>query len=246
MAYEERYCAFVDILGFSRLVTGMRGGAIHFETIRGLLQKIYSPYDPQFVGMGNTDFRAQSISDAVAFSTLRTPEGLSVLCAAIRELALALLYQGYFTRGAVCKGLLYHDDKMVFGEALIKAYTLESTVAKYPRIMLTKDVVDDAQNSELKNDFVEHIRQADDGPFYLHVLWRLRMILDLYKDNPMHAGSERSLDYYAIMQRMIQQRFEESVDTPKHFEKVQWFARYWNSSIIRIRNEVGPITGPGL
>jgi hypothetical protein len=29
----------------------------------------------------------------------------------------------------------------------------------------------------------------------------------------------------------IQKKFDESVDNPRHFEKVQWFARYWNESV---------------
>ena len=120
--YEERYCAYLDILDFKTLVEGLRDGTVHFETIRDLLKKIHTPYDERYVGFGDTDFRVQSISDAVAISTRPSPQGLSVLCAALRDLSLALLHEGYFTRGAVCKGLLYHDDNMVFGEALIRAY----------------------------------------------------------------------------------------------------------------------------
>jgi hypothetical protein len=31
--YETRYCAFVDILGFSRLVEGLRDGSISFMAL---------------------------------------------------------------------------------------------------------------------------------------------------------------------------------------------------------------------
>ena len=179
MAYEERYCAFVDILGFSQLIAGLRNNSAEFETIRGVLNKIRTPHDPDVFGTGGTDFKAQSISDAVAFSTLPTIEGLSILVGKLRELSVALLYQGFFTRGAVCKGLLHHDDQMVFGEALIAAYTLESTVVKYPRIMITKDVVDDALHSDKAKEFSEFIIPAEDGPSYLHVLWQLGMILGI-------------------------------------------------------------------
>ena len=120
--YEERYCAYFDILGFRELIANLRNGAIRFETIRDLLRQIHSPYDPEIIDFEHCDFRIQSISDAVALSTKRTIPGLSMLCAALRELALAALHAGYFTRGVLCKGLLYHDETMVFGEALVRAY----------------------------------------------------------------------------------------------------------------------------
>jgi hypothetical protein len=165
--YEERYCAFVDILGFRGLIAGLGDGSVQLDTIRKLLSQIHEPHDPRFIGLGDNDFQAQSISDAVALSTRLTASGLSSLFDTLCRLSLALLYEGYFARGALCRGRLYHDPKMVFGDALVNAYTLESQVAGYPRIMLTKDVVRDAVGSNLKSYFFDHIKQADDGPFFL-------------------------------------------------------------------------------
>jgi hypothetical protein len=36
--------------------------------------------------------------------------------------------------------------------------------------------------------------------------------------------------FQSIRER-IQERYEESMDTPKHFEKVRWFAQYWSDVI---------------
>lgn len=242
--YEERYCAFVDILGFREIMGALGTGQLRFERVRELLQEVHSPYDPQIIDFKHCDFRAQSISDAVALSTKPTLAGLEMLLASVRQLTLALLHEGYFARGAVCKGLLYHDASMVFGEALVKAYKLESEVARFPRIMLTKQVVDDMRLSEKKDELEEHIKQAADGPYFLHVLSRLRMLLDLIRSNPL--GPEPDLRFFAHIRTQIQLRFSEAADDPRHFEKVQWFARYWNESIIRIRNDVDRIVGAGL
>ena len=105
MAYEVRYCAFVDILGFSKIIAGLRNNPAEFEIIREVLKKIRTPHDPEVFGIGGSDFKAQSISDAVAFSTLPTIEGLGVLVAKLRELTVSLLARGFFTRGAICKVL---------------------------------------------------------------------------------------------------------------------------------------------
>ena len=124
---------------------------------------------------------------------------------------------------------------------------MESEIVKFPRVMLTKSVVSDALSSGIKRDFVEHIRQADDGPFYVHVLWRLQMLLDVLEErNYSPEGSEDQVAYYAKMCEMIQRRFEESVDTSRHFEKVRWFSNYWNVSMHEERAGLKFIKGPGL
>ena len=67
--YEERYFAFVDILGFQGLIEQLKRGDTQFKTLWHLLKRIHTPpqFDPNpFLGSG---FRAQSISDAVAIST---------------------------------------------------------------------------------------------------------------------------------------------------------------------------------
>jgi hypothetical protein len=43
-AYEERYCAYIDILGFTKLMGDLRSGTVKYETIRDLLRRIYEPF----------------------------------------------------------------------------------------------------------------------------------------------------------------------------------------------------------
>jgi hypothetical protein len=82
--YSDRYCAFVDILGFRQLVESLSKDPQNVRTLRALLQKVH--------GGGTTKklVRAQSISDAV----LRILMGL----------AIDLLCEGFFIRGAVVRG----------------------------------------------------------------------------------------------------------------------------------------------
>ncbi len=211
---------------------GLLQRKVKCEAIRDVLKRMYTPHDPEIIDVEHCDFRAQSISDAVALSTKATIPGLMMLFATLRQLATASLHEGYFTRGAVCKGLLYHDESTVFGDGLIEAYRLESEIVKYPRIMLTKAVVDDARGSAKKDEFEEHIKRAEDGPYFVHVLWRLGMLLDVLKEQPRSPEQrQRTLSYFEAVRAQIQKRFEESVDTPAHFKKVQWFANYWNVTL---------------
>lgn len=245
--YEERYCAFIDILGFSALISSIGKDRTSYETIRDLLQQVYRPLKKDSNLFRGSDFRAQSISDALAMSAARNEQGLLNLFLILEQLARDLLAEGYFLRGGIVRGLLYHDNRMVFGKALIDAYHLESKVARFPRIMITRDVVRDTNNFFLPQTFGSLICRADDGPYFLHVLRRLGRDAsdDWQPDELQPADQTEALEPYRLMSMRIQQRFEEATDNPSHFEKVQWFARYWNESL-EGSTKVLPVTGPGL
>lgn len=230
--YPERLCAYVDILGFRKLLVGLSP-----PKVKRLLTRVHQPIETAL----EEDFLVQSISDAVTMSATVSLQGLAALIGALETLTLDLLAEGYFVRGALIKGPLYHDEKMVFGPALVEAFRLESEVVKYPRIMMHSNVLRDAK-SWLGKGYKEHIRHAEDGPCFLHVLRWLDMAMAL---------SEPAKDYPATLlpqcQSMIQKRFRQSIDEPRHFEKVQWFARYWNSiAPLQPKNGIGRIKGAGL
>jgi hypothetical protein len=171
--YEDRFCAFIDILGFRTLVKGLHN-ASDAAMLRDVMRKIHAPANGPTMSW-DVDFRAQSISDAIAISTM--PLGLYDLLEAIEKLAIDLLREGYFIRGALVRGHLYHDASMVFGDALVRAYELEQTIARYPRVIISKEVMQNIESqrgglffAELNQRFDPFIQQADDGPYYVHVL----------------------------------------------------------------------------
>ena len=231
--YSERLCVYVDILGFKKLL-----GNLSPPKIQRLLTKVHKPITE--LAFEEDDFRVQSISDAVTMSTAVTAKGLAALIEALEGLTFDLLSEGYFVRGALIKGPLYHDDETVFGPALVEAFRLESEVVKYPRIMVHSNVLHAAKDW-LGEGYKQHIRHADDGPCFLHVLRWLEMAMML---------SEPPKDYPAILlkdcQSMVQKRFRQSIDEPRYFEKVQWFAKYWNSIVPpEPKNGIGRIKGAG-
>lgn len=245
-SYEPRYCAFIDILGFRNLIDQLRGGTMTPLALRSLLTRIHQPPTGTFFEFSDTGFAAQSISDAVAVSTKANAEALIQLFLSLESLALNLLHEGYFVRGAVVKGPLYHDEKMVFGEALVKAYSLEAEVVRFPRIMITSDIVRDINqygkaDSNMITQLGKRVCQADDGPYYLHILRQLEVAIG---QSPRFLEDKLiDLAFYGNAASKIQKRFDDAIDNPRHFEKVQWFAKYWNA-LLR-GNSIPFIRGPG-
>jgi hypothetical protein len=162
--------------------------------------------------------------------------------------------QGFFIRGALVKDRLYHDEKMVFGNALVRAYRLETTVVRYPRVMVTREVMDDIRGVDEKTS-KQLLRRSDDGPMYVHVLRAIEIaalpsvlgkkeMRRLRIDNPKFAGK---LTQYACIADQLQRRFDEATDNPNHFEKVKWVANYWNETISEWEIEgFKRVTGPGV
>jgi hypothetical protein len=182
-------------------------------------------------------------------STEVTARGLTILLDAIQSLAVDLLCEGYFVRGAIVKGRLYHDEHMVFGEALVRAFEFESEQARFPRIVVLSEVRDDmisygAQGLSPKTD---RLRASEDGPMYLDVLQSVASLGRKGRHPYEKLTQQEKIDHarYATIRNKIQDRFARSMDTPHHFEKVQWFARYWNDIVAR-DTDFGRILGGGL
>jgi hypothetical protein len=255
MDYELRYCAFVDVLGFSELVRRLDKGVMTPAEMRELLDIVHAPpSEYQTDVFSSSDLRAQSISDAVCLSAACSEVGLAHLIFCLDQLTFRLLAVGFFVRGGIVKGKLFHDEKTVFGEALVRAYKLESEIARYPRIMIERDVAVDIRNFEslhghqkqwlpIELQFVLCLSQASDGPYFLNVLRDITFDLTNRNDKEQGIGV---FSGYNQMAEQVQIRMKEAVDNPRNFEKVQWFAKYWNDTVAKHGGPIKRIAGPGL
>jgi hypothetical protein len=249
--YRQRYVAFVDILGWSELMEQLERSPALVDFLHQLLSTVHKK--PKGSRRWRGGLKSQSISDAVAISADISNDGLRILFNSLQDLALSLLEKGYFVRGAVVRGRIYQDERVVFGKGLVEAYRLESQIAKYPRILVTRDVADDMRRFSTKHQywqeqFDKRLEQADDGPWFLHVLRDMeRSAAEFRKRTPDGDGeTDDLLRKYSTIRSQIERRLEESRDTPRHFEKVQWYARYWNASVHQQFKGFPFIDGPGL
>jgi hypothetical protein len=225
ICYSERYCAFIDILGFGSLIAESSAGGVPVADIHRALSAVHAP--PNTILPAEADLRHQNISDAIALSAAANGAGFDAICSAAEELSRRLLRSGYFARGGITKGLLYHDNHMVFGPALVEAYRLEKEIAKYPRIVVPRPVAADGpiyskQGTHWKKHFADRFIQAKDGPFFLHVL---RYYIEDGRKN------QSILSILRATRTTILGKLEKASDNPDHFQKVAWFVNYWNDHI---------------
>jgi hypothetical protein len=225
--YSERYVAFVDILGFGSIVRGSVRSTVQATKLVGTLDKIANRTDPPGIELGpGDDFKALSFSDCTVLSENASDQGLLHLLDVLTFFALDLMANGILVRGGLAKGPLYHTEGVVFGPALLDAYALESTIAKYPRILIDRGAHADFQrivNYEQPGSARRKtIQLSGDGPPFLHIFAPFGYVTD---DSPtwLHEtmrGCKFSVQY----------QLDHSIYDPRIFEKLRWLAIYWNSS----------------
>lgn len=178
LKYDQRFVAYIDILGWKETIAKSVSDASELDGVAAALKHMRNPVRrweyvkdkarvwPRVV--------ATQFSDTVVLSDEVTIGGAFYLAHAVQELCWGLLLAGHLTRGAVVKGDLYHDGSVVLGPALISAYQLETSVAKYPRIVLAPDIQEFLQYRYIVPDESEHeaayVRVDFDGVAHLHLV----------------------------------------------------------------------------
>jgi hypothetical protein len=156
--YEDRYLAFIDILGWKELVYRSSSdpkamGAISeaaevISMAPGWAQEI----NDNFRNLAATeagarvaresgepfdsDIRATHFSDNFVLSAPVRQTSRICLPYVVASLVNRLTHAGIYTRGSIVRGLIRHADHAIFGPALVDAYELERDVANYPRILV--------------------------------------------------------------------------------------------------------------
>ncbi len=118
-------------------------------------------------------------------------------------------------RGGLTKGLLYIDEKFVYGKALIDAHNLEDQQAKYPRVIVNPVLVEDVNIQKFikNNNFHYEILLQDeiDGKYFLNIF---APICGNYK---WANGTNSCTEVYEIINYNLDHNQEESVK-----EKYLW------------------------
>ena len=86
------------------------------------------------------DPRLTYVSDCIIISTEHTADGLKALCRKVSKIWLELAWDGFFCRGAISEGLLFHHRNIVFGTAYLNAFHLEAR-ANTPRVIFDKSII---------------------------------------------------------------------------------------------------------
>lgn len=186
-----------------------------------------------------SDLRVHSFSDCVVGSTPHTPQGLALLLYFCWQISSDWLSKQFLSRGGITSGQLIHrlsqgGAPLIFGPAFNQAYRLESELADYPRIILSRQVRLDhqamlADAAGQRPALVEVARSLvqvfDDGPAGLDIFCHLR-------NKGLDTGKQVFADDAQQYQLALRKHMADACDTPHFFKKVLWLVGRFNTAIL--------------
>ena len=146
-SFTDKFIAFVDILGFKKIVSDAeKGVGFDLEHILSLVSYLGTGKEREsFEKSGpiccpgapyverHLDFRVTQISDCVIVSTEVSPAGIINLVSHRWGAAIQLLHEGVMCRGYIKRGTIYHTDTQVIGSGYQDVYLAEGGVTAFKR-----------------------------------------------------------------------------------------------------------------
>lgn len=231
---DERFVAFIDLLGFRDVLNRMFTNEPQlFKTVLQVLElaKAFADApDPE-------NMRAiTAFSDSVVV-TSGGPFGTAGLFATVGVLAGEFLKKGILCRGGIARGRMYHADGILFGEALVRAYDLERHVAKMPRIVIDDDVAPAV--FFLIDDQVPRVKRDRDGKLILNVFAHFWERADIDSPNILvgdHWGGSADEKGLLLVRGVLQNALSRAQSgNADIFEKIRWAAGQFNETLQEIQ-----------
>jgi hypothetical protein len=258
--FEEQFTAFIDFLGFAE-VSKEADDTTRLK-ILGLLRSLSAlrgDFDLQSKPSetGKTSYIRPAIStfsDHIVISYPLEPisvdggldEQFTPILVMLQfndlltKVASAALRIGFLVRGGATIGKLYHTQGVVFGEALVEAYQIESQTSIYPRVVLSHNITKQLKWIEK----IPSIIKCNDGLYCFD--YYSKLILDTGIIGQNYADSVKS-SYNDIICTVITNLYKlESCGKLNEMAKWAWFAREFRSGLERQNPELLKALGVSL
>jgi hypothetical protein len=162
--------AYLDFLGFGEMVEqdSQLPEPVH-------LPLILEPLDVVEQRVGQAGLSLTQFSDSIVVAAPFTPESVGSLVSVVQMLQRLLVERGILVRGGIAIGPHYADGGRMFSKALVAAYKLESTRARYPRVLADTNLLDWCLNHPkcspaLDREIRSHLMRDRDGAVFIHYL----------------------------------------------------------------------------
>lgn len=159
-SYEEHFVAFIDFLGFAEAIdstddnrrTRLLDLLIGLSQLQGDFNVEVKPTESGTITrvIPNISTFSDNIVISYPLEKLRAIGQYSddkppffiihAFTQLVSRIAAAALQLGFLIRGGATIGKLYHSKNVVYGEAMVEAYRIESRVSNYPRIVMSSRI----------------------------------------------------------------------------------------------------------
>jgi hypothetical protein len=171
------------------------------------------------------DLEQSHFSDSIVISRAVTPGSPyaelepALTLHLVSSVARDLLTQGIFTRGGVAIGWTYHQENVLFGAGIIRAYQLENRLARVPRII----VADQLASLLAPSDRHTYMKRDSDGVWFLNVLKGF-----LYSSQAAQSAADSFRDVGKFIRNGLIDAFSSNAEL---VAKYRWLAQQFNDEV---------------
>lgn len=223
MIFEDRAVAFIDILGFKKIVTSAcsdQNSKEKLDSLISLLESVVPEIDshvsstvpkhliPDHIYISDSIILSAPLSD----TSMQNYDGLSIIVMRCIQLTHRLLNEGYLVRGGISIGKTWHTKSNIVGIAYQEAFELEKDHCN-PNILLSSKA-----RSHWKNSWSANSRMCvfKDDEFIVNGLH------DYYVPDQSDNGIAEAYTHY---KSIISNHLSSDLDE-KYKVKWRWFKDY--------------------
>jgi hypothetical protein len=251
--YDKTLVSYVDVLGFADLLKERTSTDIA-RLLRTMKQnfaaggRVHRTRNDEIVKI----FKSFNFSDLIIRTTRIEPDAeirdiIESELFYLSENQLSLAIEGILIRGGICTDDLcaVPQDSIVFGPALVKSYKLESEYAVYPRIVIDRDMIWEAQDKGYVAFFQDYCLRGEDGAYFVDYLFGASLnglVAGLPGDQP--DAEQRIEAHRDMIVKFVDERIKgQSNPIPERVkQKWIWLSLYHNSVIQRLKERLQQIT----
>ncbi len=226
--YEKRIVLFLDMMGFKQMLGKPEDLVIAITELKNVLrpsekEKLYADFD----------FIQFSDSIVIAAKTSYLANAVTFVLRLMLKVNILVTSHGIPVRGAIVCGDYYYKDDILLSPALADAYKLESTFARYPRVIISKSFTDYLSTLTIKQKSYSTFREDydfitmvdNDGFRFLNYLSSSGTIAkDMeYKDMDLGLRASQLDAHRKFIEKNLNSEVNEAVR-----EKYIWMGNYHN------------------
>lgn len=176
VGYRKCIVAYLDILGFREKILEAESDASRIQPIYNALTSAQSLAELLAVrrtlqGEPRPSLEFNAVSDTIILSSFDVSSASFFYM--LQDISLfqsLVLRKGTFLRGALAIGDCYHENNVLFGPVLIKAYDMEQSMAYWPRVVIAPDALQNYLVEDLDWKFMIMLRRDISGITYVDYL----------------------------------------------------------------------------
>lgn len=239
--YAECFVAFLDVLGFKKLVfSSKQEDRKKIEEYFGLIEGVTSELKQI---KSKKQLGSLIISDSVILSipvendSFDKIDKLRHLCVAVGKIQSTLAMKGVWLRGAISSGQAYFDPEKnnIVGKAYIDAYLLEQSKAIFPRVIIDHKIINElGKNSS--QDLIDEINNKNNGGLVFSN-WHTDILFDWEKNQQIDGKVEQdvamfidylslAIDDLTILKKLINNIEKMIYSDNSIYSKFKWVMNY--------------------